>query len=198
MLWTVPQMWAGQTVAILASGPSMSQAVADQVRCLPTIAINTTYRLAPLATMLYAADPEWWQAHPDALRFGGLKVSVSDVKGVMRLRNSGNTGFDPDPSALRTGGNSGYQALHIAAHAGAARVLLCGYNMGGEHWHGPHPQGLRATAQEVYARWLERFDSLAPILAKRGVDVVNVTPNSALKCFRTSTLDAEIEGCRAL
>lgn len=47
--WTVPQMWAGRTVAVMASGPSMSKDVADKVRAarLPVIVVNNTYRLAP-------------------------------------------------------------------------------------------------------------------------------------------------------
>ena len=42
--WSVPRLWPGATVAILASGPSMNQAVADRVRAagLPAIAINDT------------------------------------------------------------------------------------------------------------------------------------------------------------
>ena len=30
--WTIPRMWEGRTVAVMASGPSMSQEVADKVR----------------------------------------------------------------------------------------------------------------------------------------------------------------------
>jgi hypothetical protein len=147
--WTVPRAHEGATVAILASGPSMSQAVADAVHAagIPAIAINSTFRLAPWADVLYAADPEWW-AHPsnrDALVFKGLRLSCQPMKAVLQLRNSGVTGFDPDPAAVRTGGNSGYQALHVAIHAGAARVLLCGYDMHGGHWHGKHPAGLKET-----------------------------------------------------
>ena len=197
MKWTVPRMWEGQTAAVLASGPSMSQEVCDQVRAagIPTIAINETWRLAPWATMLYAADPEWW-LHPSncALQlFGGLKVSCMPVRGVRQLRNTGTEGFDPDPGAVRTGGNSGYQAIHVAAHAGAARVLLCGFDMqGADHWHGKHPAPLRETAPELYVRWLKRFDTLAPVLADRGVDVVNCTPHSALRCFRMGDLETEL------
>lgn len=194
--WSVPRMWAGRTVAILASGPSMSEAVAEAVRNagVPTISVNTTHRLAPWADMLYAADETWWN-HPDnrdATAFAGLKVSVASVRGVLRLRNSGVTGFDADPQSLRTGGNGGYQALHIAVHAGASRVLLCGYDMRGCHWHGKHPRPLRRTEPEVYAQWCKRYETLLPALAKQGVDVVNVTPGSALSCFRRAVLEDEL------
>lgn len=201
-LWSVPRMWAGRTVAILASGPSMTPAVAEAVRAagIPAIVVNTTHRLAPWADLLYAADEAWWM-HPDnrdALQFAGLKVSVGVVPGVLRLRNGGNVGFDPDPQSLRTGGNSGYQALHIAVHAGAARVLLCGFDLRGCHWHGPHPAPLRKTEPDVYTRWRERYATLLPALAERGVDVANVTPGSALSCFRRSVLEDELASCDQL
>lgn len=184
-------MWAGETVAILASGPSMSQAVADDVRArgLPAIAINSTFRLAPWAAMLYAADPAWWEhrSNVDAHQFAGLRVSCMRTRGVLYLHPSGRDGFDPDPAALRHGGNSGYQALHIAVAAGAARVELHGFDMRGCHWHGPHPEGLLVTQPEHYAKWIASFDGLAPLLRAIGVEVVNRTPGSALTCFPMET-----------
>jgi hypothetical protein len=195
--WSVPRLWSGATVAVLASGAGMTKHAADMIAIagIPAIAINETWRMAPWAQMLYAADIEWW-AHPDntAKRdFVGLKVSCMPVGGgVHQLRNSGIEGFDEDPGAVRTGGNSGYQALHIAVHAGAARVLLCGFNLGGERWHGKHKAPLRDAEPEHYAKWGRRFDTLAPLLAERGVDVVNCTPGSALKCFRSADLRDEL------
>lgn len=196
-IWTIPRSLTGRTVAILASGPSMSQAVADAVRAagIPAIAINTTHRLAPWAWMLYAADREWW-LHPgnaDAQHFAGLKVCCQPVPGVLQLRNAGSVGYSDEADCVHTLGNSGGQALQIAVKAGAARVLLCGFDMRDNgHWHGHHPAGLRDTEWQTYAEWVKRFEKIAPVLAQRGVDVVNVTPGSALTCFRTSTLEAEL------
>jgi hypothetical protein len=107
---------------------------------------------------------------------------------VLQLLNSGETGFDPDPHCLRTGGNGGYQALHLAVHAGAARVLLFGFDMRGSHWHGDHEAPLRNPKPHQFANWIERFAAVAPELARRGVDVVNCTPDSDLTCFRFASL----------
>jgi hypothetical protein len=179
----------------------MTQAVADRVRSsgIAAIAINTTFRLAPWADVLYAADIEWWghlDHHKDAMAFAGLKVSCQPVYGVNILRNTGVLGFDPDPGAVRTGGNSGYQAIHIAMHAQASRILLCGFNMrsydGADHWHPEHPKGLRRTVPELYQRWCERFEALAASATERNIDIVNVTPDSALEVFRKSTLEEEL------
>lgn len=189
-------MWTGRTVAVLASGPSMTPRVADAVRSIPTIVINDTFRLAPWAALLYAADAAWWRANPDAAAFAGLKVSADTVPGVEQLMVTGTAGFDPDPSCLRTGSNSGYQGVHIAAQAGAARILLCGFDLNarhGAHWFGPHTKpGLHNTAPETFARFVRRFEELAPILAARGVEVINCTPDSALRCFPVADLEGEL------
>ena len=64
MKWTVPRMWEGQTVAVLASGPSLTPALAQRLRVHRTIAVNHAHRLAPWADMLLALDGGW----PDELR----------------------------------------------------------------------------------------------------------------------------------
>lgn len=174
-----------ETFAVLASGPSMSQAVADAVRDLRVIVVNTTFRLAPWAEILYAADEQWWRETPDAMRFAGRKVSIkpNTLAGLEIMENTGDLGFDPKPGCLRTGNNSGYQAVHLAAQLGARRILLCGFDMGGGHWHGRHPAPLRDTPQEYYAKWARNFESLAKDLDARGVEVINCTPGSRLSAW---------------
>jgi hypothetical protein len=193
-------MWEGKTAVVLASGPSMSPQVADTVQqsgC-PAIVINDTFRLAPWADVLYAADVQWWICHSrDALQFRGLKVSVSETPflEVLRLKNSGHGGFDDDPRCLRTGGNSGYQAVHLAAHAGAKRILLCGMDMHGAHWHGKHQAPLRNVTEAIYQRWLRWFQYLVPELEKRGITVINCTPGSALRIFDYMPLEEALAAC---
>lgn len=194
--WHVPPMWAGQTVVVLASGQSLTRVDAEAVRLAgaPTLVTNNTFRLAPWADLLYAADAEWW-AHPsntDAAFFGGLRASVAAHPGVQRLRNTGLEGFDPTPGTIRTGSNSGYQCVHIAMQAGAKRILLLGFDMHGTHWHGRHVDGLRETAQVHYGLFIERFKSIVAPAEQLGVQIVNCTPGSALPWFPRSTLQEQL------
>jgi hypothetical protein len=184
MTWHVPAAFPGGSVVVMASGPSMSAAVAAKVRAsgVPAIAVNTTFLLAPWAWMLYAADWRWWHEHPLALQFEGLKATADiAVPPVHRLRNTGIDGFDPDPGCVRTGNNSGYQAVHIAIHTGAARVLLTGFDMRGGHWHALKDGPLRRD-------WIAHFATLAEAVRGR-VEIINCTPASALTCFPRQTLD---------
>lgn len=191
MTWDIPPMWQGMTVAVLASGPSMSQSVADSVRHLPRIVVNSTYRLARDADMLYAADAPWWMANPEALDFPGLKVSIERRPGrapgvpVLIVRNTGRSGFDPK-GGIRTHLNSGAQAIQVAVHAKAARVLLFGFDMRGCHWHGAHPAPLKSMTRDDMLLAVNSMRSLAAGI--KGCDVINCTPDSALDCFPRGSL----------
>lgn len=198
--WRVPPtLWRGQTVAVLASGPSLLPSVVEAVRQsgAPALVTNNSYQMAPWAALLVANDASWWDVHyRDALRFPGLKYSASDppYEGVLTQRITGAEGYDPDPECLRTGGNSGYTAVHIAAQAGAKRVLLCGMDMRGGHWHSDHPRPLRTTPPSTYRRWIERFATLAPELDRISVEVINCTPGSALDVFPRMRLEDALAG----
>lgn len=147
--------------------------------------------MAPWADVLYGADAAWWRHHrASALLFGGLKVSGQEVefRHVLTLKSTGTKGFDPNPSHIRTGGNSGYAATHLAIHARASRIVLLGFDMSGGHWHGDHPAHLGNPGPAEFTRWIERFDALNG----RGAEIINCTPGSALECFPRQRLEDAI------
>jgi len=204
--WKVPRDWEGETVAVLASGPSMTREQADAVRgrCR-VVAVNNqgidtvcdgrvVPALAPWADVLYAADAEWWRAYAkQALLFAGLKVTIrrAHFKELLVLKQSTERVFDPRPDYLATGGNSGYQAVHLATHFGARRILLFGFDMRQvgkrKHWFGDHVRPLHSGGN--YGVWIRNFTALAKVLAGKGVEVINCTPGSALTCFRSAALE---------
>ena len=186
----MPRLWPGQTIAVLGSGPSMSQEVCDALleANVPAIAVNDTFKLAPWAAILFAGDLQWWRVKAEEVAgFKGLKVCSQpgrELPGVARIRISGDWGFDPDPSCVRFGGNSGYQAVHIGIHTGAVRILLCGFDMHGTHWFGRHQEPLRNPHEHRFSRWVKRFRDLKDC----GAEIVNCTPGSALHHFQMMDL----------
>jgi len=180
--------WEGQTVAIFASGPSMSVAIAEQCRQLRTIAINNqAIDCAPWADIIYGSDLKWWRHYlPAVTHLPGRKISLEigqPIGGVEYLRPSTEV-FDDRPCYLSTGANSGYAALCLAAKLGASRIFLHGYDMGsrdGRMRRHDYPAALNSKPR--FADWIPRFRLLAPVLARRGIEVVNCTPASALTCF---------------
>ncbi len=154
------------------------------------IAINDAHRLAPWADVLYAADAKWWRYYNGVPSFSGRKFSIQPESGrwpgVTVLRNTGERGLELHPAGLRTGRNSGYQAINLAVHLGARRVLLLGYDMQQEsaarsHWFGQHPIQIRATSP--YASFLAMFETIVDPLRELGIEVVNCSRQTALTVF---------------
>lgn len=206
-LWNVQREWEGETCAVLASGPSMTYELSERIRQLsiPTVAVNNQGipvgdkpAMAPWADILYAADQLWWHNNrAAALDFAQRKVTIQPSSGgvkrehpdVLIMGNGGPIGFDARPTHLRTGGNGGYQAIHLLAHLGAKRILLFGFDMhskNGEHWFGYH--SWRIGHKGNYPMFRARFDTLAPELRRRDIEVLNCTPGSELGCFTITTL----------
>lgn len=199
----IPRTWEGLTAIVVCSGPSLST---GQVRAIAkarnapdssfrVIAVNDAVYPCWFADHLHSCDARWWRNNVLTLgRFAGVRTSVeSDIPWPWTdgfLLDTGQTGYDPDPSNIRTGRNSGYQAIHIAMHYGAARIVLVGMDMkaaaGGAHFFGNHA-GVQVPQ---YAKTMvPLFESLRPALADRGIDVVNATPGSALEAFPAIDLD---------
>jgi hypothetical protein len=162
--------------ALLAPGPSMSQAVADSVRDYAlVIAIgNVGIDLAPWAHALVAQDRAWWRAHPEALNFAGRKFSSNKIDGVQQIT-----------SHVTSQSNSGVLALEVARvirDKSIKEFELHGFDMRGSHYFGPY-KDLRNTSAPRYATFQGQFLLMREILKKDEIKVVNKTPGSALRCF---------------
>jgi hypothetical protein len=83
----------------------------------------------------------------------------------------------------RGGGTSAFQALNLAVQFGASRILLAGVDFVGDHFHGPHPPALRNPSQAQFTKWRMAFDAAAPTLTAWGVEVLNLSPISALTAY---------------
>ncbi len=189
-------------VVIVASGPSAQFLAPLAPRPgWAVLAINESWRLVPWADALYACDADWWKHRNGVPEFRGLKISQDelaceaypDVKRVY-LEDRNEFLFD-EIGTIGSGGNSSFQALNIAAQAGAKKIILVGVDMTaehGSHWHGDHQEPLRNTTPLAYTRMIAAFIDAAPVLKARGIDVVNVSRDSALPAFRKSRLCQEM------
>ena len=179
---------------MIASGPSLTQKQVDYAVKSPAkiIAINNNYEICPTADVLYGCDKNWWQTHKGAPNFLGYKFSLQDsgFSDVHQLYNSGTAGIDFDWPNIRTGKNSGYQAINLAVHFGCRRIILVGYDMqhtdGKKHWHPNHPAGL--CNFECVKSCIDYYDDLAPVLDGNDIEVLNCTLKTALKCFKTANI----------
>lgn len=199
---TVPKRWPGETFLLIGGGPSLTPEDVNAVRGLArVIAVNDAYKLAPWADVLYACDAKWWNWHQGVPSFTGPKYAVeaSDpvtFPDVQVLKNTGVDGLELDPGGLRTGLNSGYQALNLAVHLGAARILLIGYDMTTDgtrsHWFCEHPD----SQPSPYPQMREAFESLIEPLQTLGVTAINCSRRTVLTAFPCVPLETELARLR--
>jgi len=186
-----------KTFVLVASGPSLTQEQVDQCRGKAQIVvINDNYKIAPFADHLYACDQTWWLWHeddPELLAFKGKKWTQTsswddEIRKRIRkkhdltfIQSKAEPGLSTDPNIIHQGSNSGYQAINLAYHLGAKKILLIGYDMqrtnDKAHWFGDHPD----KGQTNYSKFTKYYNTLAK--QDLDVEIINCTTQTALTCF---------------
>jgi hypothetical protein len=171
------------------------------------IAVKDAVRLAPWADVLYACGSDagrWWPTYGPTLQdFAGLRFTLDPAAAAWAtaLKQTGFSGLETDPHGLRTGKNSGYQAINLAVHLGAARIVLLGYDLqqgpkGEQRWFGSHPWQTRPWSELGHAM-LPLFETLVEPLAKAGVTVINATRRTALACLPRAPIERALAQAEA-
>lgn len=195
-------------IVCVAGGPSLTAAQIDHCRGRAAVlVVNDGYRLAPWADWLYACDGCWWAGCPTGSdvphhelsrrTFAGERWTrdreAADEFGLRWIRSEPLPGLSRDLAVIHEGSNSGYQAINLAFHLGARRIVLLGYDMGATgntHWFGEHPDEIASSSgARDFGEFLTAFPALAADLKAEGVDVVNCTTTTALAAFRRARLE---------
>lgn len=173
----------------IAAGPSLTRADCDAMRGkYTTVAINCAVFFAPWSDYWYGADDRFWGYYgPKGDWFKGQRYSITARReGIIRWRPTGWSSH---------GGNSGHQSVQLAVEHGAKRVLLLGYDHqhtnGKSHFHGDHPNTNRVKLGNAKncPQWVNKMERTSLDLKKRGVEVINLSRETALECFPRSTVD---------
>lgn len=200
--WTPDQVFAGETVFCLASGPSLTQEIVDKIRGPRTIVVNTSVNLAPWADVLFFTDSGWYEPRRELVaNFAGLVISMSATAKrelpdkVKRVQGIGDPQGGCFPKlgspGVRQGRSSGHTAVGLAIALGASRVILVGYDMrmvgGREHHHSEYsgPRDLDQYARE----FVPAFNGWNEDAHKVGVKILNATPLSAVREFPMVNLE---------
>lgn len=171
--------------------------------------------MAPFADVNYFADEKWFRWHTAGIAkpalgltaaevrerfasFAGQKATIEptgmqvDDPAVHMLRNGGKDGLSLDSAAICNGRNSGHQAINVAALAGAARIVLLGFDGrvgedGRTHCHGGHPDKTHG------ATFCVNFRTLTEPLKDLGVEIINASPGSVIDAFPRRALDQVLQ-----
>lgn len=197
--------WAGSRCFIIGGGPSLKEQDLSRLQGELTIGINRVFdRIDP--TLIFAADSrfyKWLQSgslgartlaryHDCQARKVWLKtddhefgpeVETIPYRGTFKCGG-------PLATGIFSGSNSGVGALNLAVALGGNPIYLLGFDChsrgGPQQWsHDGYPE---VQGDEVYKNFRQEFERLAPILQEQGVRVVNLNPDSSIRCFEFGSL----------
>jgi hypothetical protein len=92
-------------------------------------------------------------------------------------------------------GNSGAAAISMAAHTGASRIILLGFDMNlndvkYQHWHDVYQKGnqegnekLLLKTYATFDKHLRGFPQIALDARRMGIEIINANPTSEIRDF---------------
>jgi hypothetical protein len=184
----VPRCFPDSTIVCLGGGASLTPADVEYCRGKAVvIAIKDAIELAPWAEVFYCGDEVWWRHYGPTLTCAGLRFTVNATANQWAtvLGISGSDGLElTDPECLRSGGHSGHQAINLAVHLGAKRIVLLGYDMrptnGRDNWYATR---LYAKKPAPYHHHHDRLLSVVEPLRQAGIAILNASRETSLTCF---------------
>ena len=227
MIWRVPRIWDGGEVWILGGGPSVTQqfdipnSVVQEViegKSPPSvyspymegihkkhvIGINISFLIGEWIDVAFFGDGGFFLQYQQKLAdFPGLKVCCTPhvekhtwVKYLKRDTQRGR-GISDNPNTVCWNHNSGSAAISLAAHMGAKRIILVGFDMklnekSNQHWHNLYGRGKIIEPKRImklpFARHLRGFSEIARDARKMGIEIINASPDSAILEFSKCTV----------
>ena len=193
---TIPKVWKGATVYIVAGGASLKDFNFDKLSGKHVIAINKAFRYVKEPGALYWTDSRfynWYKSEIDeikCMKFTGGTNPRDLAPDVTVLRPAGGKTIDlSSPDNISAGNNSGYGAISLAIKLGAKRIYLLGYDMGHvggkSHFHDGYPSG--NSKEHIYKGMMRYFTDNADIISNV-VEIYNTNPKSNLKAFKFCSL----------
>lgn len=189
----VPRDWEGQSVAIVASGPSVESFDFTRIEGLKTIAVKDGYLKVPHADVLMIGDHRYARRTPDLSGYLGPLILYTDPMPlpeelhddrVRFIPKVPGTGLSRDPAELRGTFTTTTLAINYAVLRGSRRIYLVGVDMQ------PGPEGQRWADRPEKEGWPMRYKRQAwgyqrqpKELKALGVKVFNLNPKSALKLY---------------
>lgn len=193
-MWSVTREWPGETVFVLASGPSVNALDLSLLSGRRVIAVKSSWLMYPAADVLFFADGRWWrQPELRPKDFAGLIVTTAAEIGdprVLKLRKVPvpPVALSTDPGSVALARTSTTGAINLAVHFGAARIVLLGVDGrlaadGRRHCHGLKWPWTKGAEPQSFDDQAAEYRAIAPSARKLGVEIVNANPESAIDAF---------------
>ena len=187
--YRIEPLWKGQSCFIIGGGPSLKDMDLSPIHNHNVIGVNDAFKLGPWVDICWFGDCRWAVWNHEALtKFGGEVITCVRCNcqhPAVQVRRTEQKGISTNPEEVRWNRSSGASAINLAFHLGVTKIILLGFDMqvrdGQHNWHTNHKHHPR---HEVYQeRMITPFESITRDAKTLGIEIINSTPDSALKVF---------------
>jgi hypothetical protein len=223
IIWKPEPIFNRESVFVVASGPSLTQEIANKLGGRRVIAVNSSAKLLPFADVLYFTDSGWYDTNREFVKaWPGLIVSMSrqakrelddpavnpGPPRVLRVKGIGDPNWPPrlpgmpkrlgfpPLGTLWQGRNSGNTAVSLAIAMGATRVYLVAFDcrvVNGREHFHSEYKGPRDLS--LYDNEFKvAFNGWNEAALNSGVEIFNCTDGSAITEFPFIDLEDLLNG----
>lgn len=192
--------WKDQRCFIIGGGESLKDFDFSKLRNELVIGVNRAYEVidCPINFAMDKDLHDWiikgklgQETKEKFEDFKGYPVWLDSAgydypKGIFILNKSASHNISHSmKDGIGGGTNSGFGALSLAVCLGANPIYLLGFDMKGKDgkqawWHDGYPD---KQGDKIYKSFINDFKRVAPGLKEKGFQVINLNPESELKCF---------------
>ncbi len=208
----ISPIYAGETAAIIGTGPSLTLDQVEQVSHLRRFGCNNAIEFN--LDVHLACNWQWWDYNYDrvkddpSIKWTPRLQSANKYPGVNYIEERWEDGLSTDPSYICAHHGSGPMILNVALLYGIQKFILIGWDMRfpgkkndreyAEKRHyfgdGEYPLPLRHWPKTgpngELAGLIREMETINP--DDYGIDIVNCSPGSAMTCFRMAELADEV------
>jgi len=190
------------------SSPSVYSPYMKSIHHKHVIGINIAFMIGDWMDIIFFGDNGFFLKYQELLaNHPALRVTCTNIETarsanwvkVLDKDNDHVKGISQNPKLVSWNGNSGAAAISLAAHTGAKRIILVGFDMNlgedmSQHWHDEYERG-KINTPDSQKRWqptIERhqrgFEQIAIDAKKMGIEILNASPTSEINLFPKYTV----------
>jgi hypothetical protein len=195
---------------IIGTGPGLTKDQLSKVSHLKKFGCNNAIFATPL-DVFHACNIGWYDHYwPQIKDISCDKWTWSretaDKYGINHIEGRWADGLSTDPGYIHLHHGAGPQLVNLAYHYGCRKMILIGwdmryhgknnrYNYEKRHFFGEYPAELQHWPQTgpdgELTGLIKEMETIKP--ADYGIEIINCTPGSAMKCFPEKSLDEVLD-----
>lgn len=198
---------------IIGTGPSLTIEQIELASEYKTFGINKAYQFD--VDVMLACNFDFWDYYWDDIKRYRChkwtpRIESANKYNINYIEEIWRPGLSKDNNFIHAHHGSGPQILNLALHYGVKRMALIGWDMrypgkvsdreykNDRHYFGEYPKELqhwpRTEDNGDLGGLIKEVETIKP--SDYGIEIINCTPNSALKCFPFQSISEFLSGSK--